>query len=144
MLKKFVILIRSRKGLFVLAAIFCALVIGALLIGVSDNIPGIVLCYLAATIPFIALTRNWQELKKFLILLGASFGGFFVSVLLHNAIYGLFIHFFGADFWNGGDEPVFFFMAIFVCPIGFLVGAVGSIVLAIKRSRMAKRPSSPQ
>ena len=84
-------------------------------------------------------------LKKFLLLTGASSAGFIVSVLLHNAIYGLFIHFFGADFWNGGDEPVFFIMAIFVCPIGFLVGAVGSIVLAIKKGRMTEKLlSSPQ
>ena len=80
-------------------------------------------------------------LKKFLLLTGASAAGFFVFVFLHNAFYGLFIHFFGADFWDRiglGDEPFFFIMAIFVCPIGFLVGAVGSIVLAIKKSRMAK------
>jgi len=84
-------------------------------------------------------------LKKFLLLTGASSAGFIVSILLHNAIYGLFIHFFGADFWNGGDEPVFFIMAIVVCPIGFLVGVVGSIVLAIKKDRMAKKlPASLQ
>ena len=78
--------------------------------------------------------------KKFLILTGASAVGLPVFVLLHNAIYGLFIHFFGADFWDriglGGDEPFFFIMAIIVCPIGFLVGAVGSIVLAIKHKRI--------
>lgn len=74
-------------------------------------------------------------LKKFLILTGASSVGFFVSVSLHNAVYGLFIHWFGVDFWDRiglADEPVFFIMTIFVCPIGFLVGAVGSIALAIK------------
>ncbi len=75
-------------------------------------------------------------LKKFLLLTGASVAGIFVSVFLHNAIYGLFMHFFGADFWgrfgSGGDESFFFIMALFVCPIGFLVGAVGTIVLAIK------------
>ena len=82
--------------------------------------------------------------KKFLLLTGASAAGIFVSIFLHNAIYGLFIYFFGAGFWDrivpGGDEPVFFIMATIVCPIGFLVGAVGSIVLAIKKYRMAKIP----
>lgn len=77
------------------------------------------------------------KLKKFLILTGASVAGFFVSVLLHNFIYGLFIHFFGPDFWNrigtGGDEPVFFILAIVVCPIGFLIGAIGSAVLFTKK-----------
>jgi len=86
-------------------------------------------------------------LKKFFLLTGASSAGFFVSLLLHNAIYGLFIYWFGADFWDriGGDEPVFFIMATIVCPLGFLVGAIGSIVLGIKSFRMAKEsPPSPQ
>ncbi|MFB0559337.1 MAG: hypothetical protein ACETVS_02235 [Dehalococcoidales bacterium] len=86
-------------------------------------------------------------LAKFLILTGASAVGVFVFVLLHNAIYGLFIYWFGADFWDRigpGDEPVFFIMAIFVCPIGFVVGAVGSIVLAIKGAGRRKSLPSPQ
>ena len=78
-------------------------------------------------------------LKKFQLLTGASAAGIFISVLLHNAIYALFIYFFGADFWNGGDEPFFFIMAVIVCPIGFLVGSVGSIVLAIKNLRVARK-----
>ncbi len=83
--------------------------------------------------------------KKFLLLTGASAVGFLLFILLHNAVYGLFIHFFGADFWNGGDEPFFFIMAVIVCPVGFLVGTVGSIVLAIRRYRMAeKSPSNPR
>lgn len=73
--------------------------------------------------------------KKFLLLTGASSAGIPVSVLLHNAVYGLFILWFGADFWDRvglGDEPVFFALAIIICPLAFLVGVVGSIVLAIK------------
>jgi hypothetical protein len=67
-------------------------------------------------------------LKKFFILTGASAAGVLVSVLLHNLVYWLFEYFAGADFWNGGDEPVFFIMALVVCPLGFLVGVVGAIV----------------
>ncbi len=67
-------------------------------------------------------------LKWFLLLTGASAIGIPVSIFLHNAISALF----------GIEEPVFFIIAIFVCPIAFLVGAVGSIVLAIKKYRMAK------
>ena len=77
----------------------------------------------------------WSLLKKFLLLTGASAAGFLLFILLHNAVYSLLTHFFGTDFWDRiglGDEPFFFIMAIFVCPIGFLVGVVGRIVLAIK------------
>ena len=72
-------------------------------------------------------------LKKFFLLAGASAAGFFVSIILHNAVYALFIYFFGEGFWNG-DEPFFFIMAVFVCPLGFLVGAIGSIVLRVRSS----------
>jgi hypothetical protein len=71
-------------------------------------------------------------LKKFFILTGASAAGVLVSVVLHNLVYGLFEHFAGADFWNGGDEFFFFTLAVIVCPLGFLVGVVGTIVLGAK------------
>ncbi len=102
-------------------------------------ISGAVLFLLGVALIFFTVKEKERGLlKKFLILTGASAAGFFVSVFLHNTIYGLFIQWFGADFWNGGDEPFLFIMAVFVCPIGFLVGAIGSIVLAIRRSRMTK------
>jgi hypothetical protein len=74
-------------------------------------------------------------LKKFFILTGASAAGILVGIVLHNLVYGLFEHFAGTDFWNGGDEFVFFTMAVIVCPLGFLVGVVGTIVLGIKKLR---------
>ena len=75
-------------------------------------------------------------LRVFLILAAASLVGFPISVLLHNVIYGLLIEWFGPQVWGTlglGDEPVFFIIAVFVCPIGFLVGTVGSVVLLIRR-----------
>ncbi|MFC2003721.1 hypothetical protein ACFLV4_07280 [Chloroflexota bacterium] len=67
-------------------------------------------------------TKVGGILKKFLLLTGASAVGMPVSAFLHNVVSALF----------NIEEPVFFIMAIFVCPIGILVGAVGTIVLAIK------------
>ena len=102
---------------------------------------------LSLGITFLVLTIKGKTKgisRKFQLLTGASAIGIPVSILLHNLVYGLFIHFFGAEFWNGGDEPVFFIMATLVCPVAFLVGAVGSIVLAIRRNRIAKKsPASP-
>ncbi len=108
--------------------------------------PIVVFFLLGAALIFFTVKEKVGGMpKKFLLLTGASAVGFLLFILLHNAVYGLFTHFLGADFWNGGDEPFFFIMAIIVCPIGFLVGSVGSIVLAIKKFRMAKKsPSNPQ
>lgn len=77
-------------------------------------------------------------LKKFLLLTGFSIIGFPVFVVLHNLVYGLFIYFFGQDFWERvglGDEPFFFIMAVIVCPLGVLVGIIGTMVLLIKKRK---------
>ena len=75
------------------------------------------------------------KLKGFLLLTGAAPVAMVIFAVLHNLVYALAISAFGTGFWGGGDEPFFFIMAILVCPIGFLVGAVGSVVLAIKNKR---------
>ncbi|MBA7613500.1 hypothetical protein ES703_20751 [subsurface metagenome] len=106
-------------------------------------IPGAL--FLSLGITFLVLTIKGKTKgisRKFQLLTGASAIGIPVSILLHNAIYGLFIHFFGAEFWNGGDEPVFFIMAIIVCPLAFLVGAIGSIILAIKNKQVEQSSQS--
>ena len=106
-------------------------------------ISGAVFTLLGVALIFLTVKEKvGGTLKKFLILTGASAIGIPVSIFLHNAIYGLFIYWFGAEFWNGGDEPFFFIMAIFVCPTGFLVGAIGSIVFAIKKFRRTRQSSS--
>lgn len=70
------------------------------------------------------------KLRTFLLLAGGSGAGVFISILLHNFLYGMFVHFFGEGIWKGvgGDEPVFFILGLIICPLGFLVGVVGTIV----------------
>ena len=144
----------SRSIFWALVAVFMVIA-GVFLIPVAREsvmgflflvISGAVFCLLGvALMVFTVREKVGGILKKFLLLTGASAAGFLVSILLHNAVYGLFIHWFGADFWNGGDEPVFLIMATVVCPVGFLVGVVGSIVLAIKKDRMARvLPAGPR
>ena len=64
-------------------------------------------------------------LKKFLMTIAISAGDFFINALAYNVIYGLF----------GVEELVFFLIAVIVCPLAFLDGAVGSTVFAIKKYR---------
>ena len=107
--------------------------------GLVMAISGAVLFLLGAALVFLAVKRQPPGMpRRFLILTGASAAGIPVSVLLHNVIYGLFIHCFGPDFWDRiglADEPVFFVLAILVCPTAFLVGTIGTIVLVTKRPR---------
>jgi hypothetical protein len=74
-------------------------------------------------------------LKKFLILTGASFVGFFISVVLHNFLYAateITKEIAVLPYIFEALHILFFFLAVLVCPAGFLVGAVGSIVLFVK------------
>ena len=66
--------------------------------------------------------RQLKMLKTFLLVAGISLGAFIISVFLHNAISGLF----------GIEEPVFFCIAVFVTPLAFAVGIIGSLVVFIK------------
>ena len=131
-------------GMFVvIASVFAIPAVRELFMGfLFITISGAIFFLLGVALIFLTVKEKvGGMLKKFLILTGASSAGFFVSVFLHNAIYGLFIHWFGAGFWDRigfGDEPFFFIIAVFLCPIGFLVGAAGSIVLTIKRLRIAE------
>jgi len=76
--------------------------------------------------------------KKFLILIGASLVGFLVSVLLHNFLYGLSVisqHIFLLSRLAEILHAFFFLVAIFVCPIAFIVGVIGSIAFSKKPTR---------
>jgi len=64
--------------------------------------------------------RGLRMLKIFLLVAGISLGAFIISVFLHNILSGLF------------EEPVFFFIAVIICPLAFAVGIIGSLVMFIK------------
>ena len=79
-----------------------------------------------------ARARMDRLVKRFLLLTSSSAVGVFAGILLHGIIYGLFILIFGDDFWSRiglEDEPAFFIMGLMVCPIAYLVGTIGSIIL---------------
>ena len=77
-------------------------------------------------------------LKRFLLVTSSSAVGIFASLLLHGVVFGLFILIFGEDFWNRtgiGDEPFFFILGLMVCPIAYLVGTIGSMVLMFRKKK---------
>jgi len=66
--------------------------------------------------------RRLKMLKIFLMTAGISVAAFILGVFLHNALSGLF----------GVEEPVFFFISVFLAPLGFAVGLIGSLVIFIQ------------
>lgn len=75
-------------------------------------------------------------LRKFLLLTGASATGFFAFSVLHNLFYALAIVTNRITILHILMESLHvdcFLVSIFVCPVGFLVGLVGSIVVFVKK-----------
>lgn len=109
-------------------------------------ISGVILVILGSILIGLTLVQKVEgKLKKFLMLAGASAAGFFVFVLLHNIFYGLeqiTSHITILSYLMKAFEVVFFLIAIFACPIGFLVGVIGTIVMFNKKRKMLPKNTS--
>jgi hypothetical protein len=122
-------LLSERWSRIFLAGASVAL-IAALVVGVSDNPPGVMLAYLASACLVAAFTTRWRRPRPFLMLAGWGIVGFVVSAVLHNV--------FDALAQLGGALPVvpslavgvgvtFFFLAVLVAPAAVIVGLVGAL-----------------
>ncbi len=80
---------------------------------------------LGAILIFLTLKSKVKgKLKVFLLLTGVVPVGFLISAILHGLLEAL-----GMEILH----VAFFFIAISVCPIVFLIGAIGSLVLFRKK-----------
>jgi hypothetical protein len=110
-------------------------------IGVSLAFFGLLFFALGLTLLILTIRARKglnRPLKRFLLLTGSSAVGVPASILLHGLVYGLFILLFGQDFWSRTgieDEPFFFSMGILVCPLAYMVGTIGSIILMFSKKK---------
>ena len=109
-------------------------------------ISGVILVTLGSVLIGLTLVQKVEgKHKKYLILTGASAAGFFVFALLHNIFYALEQvtgHVTILSYLMKTLEVIFFLIAIFACPIGFLVGAIGTIVMFNKKRKMLQKNTS--
>ena len=118
---------RIKRGQWILIVLAIGLGITAALIGVADNLPGIILIYLSLTCLAVAWVWNWGSPRDFWILLGLALLSFPVGVILHNMFYAL-----GTVVSEipvlaglvGFLEAIFFLIAVIVA------GPVGMVALA--------------
>lgn len=140
-MKKFLIIFWALIAIFfmVLAQFFVPVVMEFFAGSLFFLLPFFVLFLLGIALIFSC--RNQQiepRLKKSFILTGACAAGFFISVVLHNGFYALdmvvgkvlVLH-----YLMEALHVIFFLIAIPICPLGFLVGAISSIVLLIKQRK---------
>jgi hypothetical protein len=96
---------------------------------------------LAVALVIITAKLNESRIRKsFFIVTGASAALIPIFAILHNLVYVLCVKFGWGFGGKGGDEAVFFILAILVCPALFVLGAMGSIVLLV--SAMLRKKES--
>jgi len=123
---------------FALIAIFILIMSGILFGWIRGEffLPAIGLFCLLGIV-LTVLTRRGKlkgKLRKFLLLTGGSAAGFTIFSVMHNLFYGLnivFGHIPVLGFLLEALHVAFFFISI-ICPLGFLVGAAGSLFLLVK------------
>ena len=99
----------------------------------------ILLTFSSVLIGLTLVQKVEGKLKNFLMLTGASAAGFFVFVLLHNIFYALeqiTNHITILSYLMKAFEVIFFLIAIFACPIGFVIGVIGTIVMFNKKRKI--------
>jgi len=106
-------------------------------------LPLIVFSLLGGALIVLTLREKVKgRLKKFLLLTGWSALGFFISVFLHNFFYALGMLVGEVVILRWLMEVlhvVFFMVGVVICPLGFIIGVIGSIVWLIKKKRVKWR-----
>ena len=127
---------QNRIKTFVLLAVCGLLAIAAAAVGVDDNLPGVLLAFLAATAFVLAFVHPWRTAKKFVLLLLAAVLGFVLYIALNivldtaaqdPATAGALRHLL--------QSPVVEALSVIIailCPAAFIVGAVGSVAMFIR------------
>jgi hypothetical protein len=102
-------------------------------------LPFIVFSLLGAALLFLtAKSKTKGKYRKLLILTGVSAVGFFISILLHNLLYALAIvssHIIILKYLFEFLHATFFIIGVIVCPLGFAIGAISTIVILIKKRK---------
>jgi hypothetical protein len=132
----------NRTKTFILLAACGLLAIAAAAVGIDDNLPGVLLAFLAATAFVLAFVHPWRTAKKFVFLLLASVLGFVLYIAL-NIVLDTAVQ----DPATAGtlqellESPVANALSIIIamlCLAVFIVGAVGSVAMFMRSRR---RPS---
>ena len=146
---------KTQKRPHLLPAVFCALVgifvVLASYIAIPSNpsvkrtffpfvaVLAILFFILGAVLTLLTLkSKIEKKLRVFLLLTGASAASFLPSVILHNFFYALGVitsHIAVLSYLMEVFHVVFFLIGVVVCPLGFLVGVVGSVVVTIRKRR---------
>ncbi|MBA4312730.1 MAG: hypothetical protein C0417_08880 [Chlorobiaceae bacterium] len=133
--------IRNMIVSLILLVACCILGFAASAVGIDDNPSGIALAFLSTIALVLAFVHPLRTSKQFRYLIYASGIGLIIFAVLHNVFEGIASKVGEANLSYGllqGAGVAFFFIAILVCPIGLLVGAIGAAITSSREGRSKK------
>jgi len=122
-----------------LLAVCGLLAIAAAVVGVDDNLPGVLLAFLAATAFVLACVHPWRTAKKFVLLVLASMLGFVLyialNIVLDTAAQDPASASALQDLLQSPIAAALSVIIAILCPAAFIVGAVGSVAMFMRNRR---------
>jgi len=134
---------QNRKRSLLLLAGSAVLALGAVAVGVNDNLPGLLLGFLAAVALVLAVVHPWRTEEQYRYLLWGSLAGSIVLAFLHNGFEALAHSAAGSGVVHGTLTAVAvasFLIAVLVGPPAFVVGLCGAVVMSIRNRRHPTPP----
>ena len=133
----------NRKMTVILLAVCGLLAIAAVVVGIDENLPGILLAFLAATAFVLAFVHPWRTTRQFMFLLLASVLGFILFIILSMISDSIVQNPASSDTLQKLIEsPVNEALSIIfamLCSAAFLVGVVGAVIMFICNRRQSER-----
>jgi uncharacterized membrane protein (UPF0136 family) len=130
---------RNRIKTLIFLVICSLLAIASAVLGIDDNLPGILLAFLAATAFVLAFAHPWRTARKFMFLLLASVLGFVLFIIMNiisdsiaqnQATSGVLQNLIQSPAINALNLII-----VMISPAAFIVGAIGSVAMFIRSRR---------
>lgn len=137
---------RNRKTTVALLAACAVLALGAAAVGINDNLPGLLMGFLAAVALVLAVVHPWRTEEQYRYLLWGSLAGSVVLAFLHNWLEALAHSAPGSGVLHGiltAIAVASFLIAVVVGPPAFVVGLCGAVVMSIRNRRHPTTPPAP-
>jgi purine-cytosine permease-like protein len=116
-----------RKFVFYLSLGIAAVLISSQITSIF-NPYGIILSYLGAVVFVAAFSHKWVKAGSYMILTAVSTGVIVVSICLNNCLGEYY-----EDTFLDDVKDFLFFLSVFLCPFGIVIGLVGSFLHLDKR-----------
>lgn len=119
----------NSKRKFIFLSIFLIALISALIIGIDDNLPGILLLYLSSFFLIFSIVHHWRSKDRFIYLIIGSIFSLVIFGLLHNLFEFLAKQLDPGIISNSVNYLgiLFFFITLFLTPPALIIGILGII-----------------